>query len=153
MEKKTLKLTNVTSLADFAKGELVELPGWTEDKPFVARLRRASLTGMIKAGKIPNPLIAAAQRLYEGGRSTAKASFEETAKVMRMVIDEALVEPKEAVLEEMGLTLTEQQADQIYMYALRGPKALEAFRAQQERRDLDSSVNAEPGEAQQPDGD
>lgn len=153
MEKKTLKMTNVASLADIAKGELVELPGWTEDKPFVARLRRASLTGMIKAGKIPNPLVAAAQRLYEGGRSAAKASFEETAKVMRMVVAEALVEPREAVLEEMGLALTEQQADAIYMYALRGPKALEAFRAQQERRHADPSVNAEPGEAQPPDGD
>lgn len=152
MEKKNLKLTNVTSLAEIARGELVELPGWTEDKPFVARLRRASLTGMIRAGKIPNPLIAAAQRLYEGGRSAAKATFEETAQVMRTVVAEALVEPKEAVLEEMGLPLTEQQADAIYMYAVRGPKALEQFRAQQEHRDADSSGHAEPGEAQQPDG-
>jgi len=153
MEKKNLKLSTLASLEDIAKGELVELPGWTEDKPFVARLRRASLTGLLKAGKIPNPLIAAAQRLYEGGRSAAKASFEETAKVMHMVIEEALVEPREAVLEEMGLTLTEQQADAIYMYAIRGPKALEQFRAQQERRNPDPSGNAEPGEAQQPDGD
>lgn len=152
MEKKTLKMTNVTSLADVARGELVELPGWTQDKPFVARLRRASLTGMIRAGKIPNPLVAAAQRLYEGARSTARVSFENTAKVMRMVVADALVEPKEAVLEEMGLTLTEQQADQIYMYAIQGPKALERFRLQSQRRDADPSGDAEPGEAQQPAG-
>lgn len=148
MAKKNLTATSVAALADIGKGELVELPGWTDDKPFVARLRRASLTGMIRAGRIPNPLIAAAQRLYEGGRSASKATFEETAKVMRMVVAEALVEPKEAVLEEAGLELTEQQVDAIYMYAIRGPKALEAFRYQQEHRDADSSGNAEPGEAQ-----
>lgn len=152
MEKKNLKPTSVASLADIAKGELVELPGWTEDKPFVARLRRASLTGMIRAGKIPNPLISAAQRLYEGARSSARVSFEETAKVMRMVVEDALVEPREAVLEEMGLTLTEQQADQIYMYAVQGPRALERFRLQSKRRDADSHGDDEPGEAQQPAG-
>lgn len=148
MAKKNLTATSVAALADIGKGELVELPGWLDDKPFVARLRRASLTGMIRAGRIPNPLIAAAQRLYEGGRSASKATFEETAKVMRMVVADALVDPKEAVLEEAGLELTEQQVDSIYMYAIRGPKALEAFRYQQEHRDADSSGNAEPGEAQ-----
>ena len=99
MAKKNLTATSVAALADIGKGELVELPGWTDDKPFVARLRRASLTGMIRAGRIPNPLIAAAQRLYEGGRSASKATFEETAKVMRMVVADALVDPKEAVSE------------------------------------------------------
>ena len=52
------------------------------------------------------------------------------------------------VVREAGLELTEQQVDSIYMYAIRGPKALEAFRYQQEHRDADSSGNAEPGEAQ-----
>ena len=148
MAKKNLTATSVATLADIGKGELVELPGWTDDQPFVARLRRASLTGMIRAGRIPNPLIAAAQRLYEGGRSASKATFEETAKVVRMVVADALVEPKEAVLEEAGLELTEQQVQAIYEYALKGPKALEAFRMQQEHRYTDSSGDAEPGEAQ-----
>ena len=49
---------------------------------------------MIRAGKIPNPLIAAAQKLYEGlNKSRANATFEETAKVMRLVVEEALAEP------------------------------------------------------------
>lgn len=146
--KKDTHITNLAALEKAANGEIVTLPGWTEEQPFVARLKRASLTGMIRAGKIPNPLIAAAQRLYEGGRSASKATFDETAKVMRMVVADALVDPKEAVLEEAGLELTEQQVDSIYMYAIRGPKALEAFRYQQEHRDADSSGNAEPGEAQ-----
>ena len=49
MAKKNLTATSVAALTDIGKGELVELPGWTDDKPFVARLRRASLTGMIRA--------------------------------------------------------------------------------------------------------
>ena len=148
MDKKNMKSTSAAALADIGRGELVELPGWTDDKPFVARLRRASLTGMIRAGKIPNPLIGAAQRLYEGAKSTSKATFEETAKVVRAVVAESLVEPTEDVLQQVGLELTEQQVDSIYMYAIRGPKALEAFRHQQEHRDADSSGDAEPGEAQ-----
>lgn len=67
MEKKNLKTTSAAALADIGKGELVELPGWTDDKPFVARLRRASLTGMIRAGRIPNPLIAAAHASTRAG--------------------------------------------------------------------------------------
>ena len=42
---------------------------------------------MIRAGKIPNPLIAAAQKLYEGlNKSRVSATFEETAKVMRLTL-------------------------------------------------------------------
>lgn len=64
--KKDTHITNLAALEKAANGEIVALPGWTEEQPFVARLKRASLTGMIRAGKIPNPLIAAAQKLYEG---------------------------------------------------------------------------------------
>lgn len=73
--------------------------------------------------------------------------------MMRMVVAEALVEPKEGVLEEAGLELTEQQTDAIYMYAIHGPKALGAFRHQQEHRDADPAGDAEPGATQQPAGD
>ena len=82
--KKDTHITNLAALEKAANGEIVTLPGWTEEQPFVARLKRASLTGMIRAGKIPNPLIAAAQKLYEGlNKSRVSATFEETAKVMR----------------------------------------------------------------------
>lgn len=148
-----LKVTPIAALSEIGKGELVELFGWTEGTPFVARLRRASLSGMIRAGKIINPLMAAAQRLYEGPRSRASASFDELIKVQRLVVSEALVEPKEAVLEEAGLELTEQQVEQIYTYALRGAKALEQFRAVTENRDADTNGDTEQGEAERTAGD
>ena len=75
--KKDTHITNLAALEKAANGEIVALPGWTEEQPFVARLKRASLTGMIRAGKIPNPLIAAAQKLYEGsGKSRATAKLD-----------------------------------------------------------------------------
>lgn len=153
MATKNLRATTVASLSDIARGELIELPGWTEEKPLVARLRRASLTGMIRAGKIPNPLIGAAQRLYEGARSRATADFGDAARVMRIVVHDALVEPSEDALEEAGIELTEQQVDAIYLYAIQGPRALERFRLQQSDHHADPSGDAEPGETEQSAGD
>ena len=45
--KKDTHITNLAALEKAANGEIVTLPGWTEEQPFVARLKRASLTGMI----------------------------------------------------------------------------------------------------------
>ena len=152
-KNQNLKVTSITALSEIGKGELVELSGWAGDTPFVARLRRASLSGMIRAGKIDNPLMAAAQRLYEGPRCRANATFEDVIKVQRLVVKEALVEPSEAVLEEAGLELTEQQVEQIYTYAIRGAKALEQFRALAENRDADTHGDTKQGEAERAAGD
>ena len=149
--KKDTHITNLAALEKAANGEIVALPGWTEEQPFVARLKRAS---MIRAGKIPNPLIAAAQKLYEGlNKSRANATFEETAKVMRLVVEEALAEPTMEQLKAAGLDLTEEQADQIYLYAIKGAKVLEAFRSQPANRQSDPSGDDVQAAPQQPDGD
>lgn len=152
--KKDTHITNLAALEKAANGEIVALPGWTEEQPFVARLKRASLTGMIRAGKIPNPLIAAAQKLYEGlNKSRVSATFEETAKVMRLVVEEALAEPTMEQLKAAGLDLTEEQADQIYLYAIKGAKVLETFRSQPANRQPDPSGDDVQAAPQQPDGD
>lgn len=139
MEKKTtdkkqeeLKVSTLTALEKVRQGEIVQLPGWNEDEPFVARLRRVSLMGLLRRGAsvIPNDLVAAAQKLYEGNASKSNATFEETARVYNIVIAEALVEPSLKTLEDAGIDLTEAQRDEIYLYALRGTKALETFRLQ-----------------------
>ena len=148
-----LKVTTMSKLSDYAKGELVQLSGWNDDEPFVARLRRASLTGMIKAGKIPNPLIGAAQKLYEGSRSRANPGFEETAKVYRLVAEAALVEPNLEQINAAGLDLTEKQADEIYVYAIRGAKALETFRNVTAGAQSDQPINAVQDAAEPVDGD
>lgn len=142
------KITGITELAACVNGEVIELPGWTADVPLVARLRRASLTAMITAGKIPNPLIGAAQKLYEGNRSSAKPSFEETAKVLHLVVKDAMLEPTVEQITAAGLTLTEDQVNEIYFYATGGVKGLERFRALSANRQPDRSGDAKPDEAE-----
>ena len=121
-------VTGMEALREAARGELVELSGWAEGKPFIARVKRASLTGMIRLGKLPNPLMGAAQRLFEGSASRAAAGFDEVAKVVQLGAREALVEPTAQELDDLGLELTEQQVAQIYNYALRGVTELRGFR-------------------------
>lgn len=145
--------TPIAELSYARMGEVIELPGWTEEKPFYARVRRAALSSMIRAGKIPNPLIAAAQKLYEGARSKSTATFEETAKVMLMVVEEALAEPSAQQLADAGIALTEQQLSAVYLYATSGPRALEQFRMQSEGGDAHQSGGADGREAERAAGD
>lgn len=140
--------TPISELSYARMGEVIELPGWTEGKPFFARVRRVALSSMIRGGKIPNPLIAAAQKLYEGNRSKANATFEETAKVMLMIVEEALAEPSAQQLADAEVALTEQQLSAIYLYATSGPRALEQFRAQSAGGDAHPSVDADESEAE-----
>ncbi|MEG2622642.1 MAG: hypothetical protein RSC06_07040 [Clostridia bacterium] len=125
--KKTI--TTIEQLKETMKGELVELPGWNKDQTVTFRLRRSSLQALVIAGKIPNPLLAAAQRLYEGADSRTKVRFDELMKTMRIVVDDALVEPRLDELTAAGVELTEEQFAAIWQYAQRGAAALVAFRA------------------------
>lgn len=122
------EVMGAAALAEAARGEVLALEGWSEGKPFYARVKRASLTGMIRLGRIPNPLMGAAQRLFEGSGSRASAGFDEIAKVVQLVAREALAEPTADELDALGLELTERQVAQIYNYALRGVAELRDFR-------------------------
>ena len=66
---------------------------------------------------------------------------------------EALAEPTMEQLKAAGLDLTEEQADQIYLYAIKGAKVLEAFRSQPANRQPDPSGDDIQAAPQQPDGD
>ena len=66
---------------------------------------------------------------------------------------EALAEPTMEQLKAAGLDLTEEQADQIYLYAIKGAKVLEAFRSQSANRQPDPSGDDVQAAPQQPDGD
>lgn len=125
MTKKVSDITQLTKLVP--KTEIIELEGWTEDAPFVCELRRSSLRLAITAGKIPNSLMAAAQRLYEGSTSNAKTTIKDMLNVMEIVVNDALVSPKYGDLKEAGLELTENQMSGIFSYAQRGIKAVQPF--------------------------
>lgn len=116
----TLKPTNLI--------EIVELPGWEPDQTVNFRLRRCSLRGLVTAGRVPNPLLAAAQRLYEGNTSKSNANFGDIVKVMTLVVENALVEPTLTELTDADVELTEEQFGLIWGYAQKGAMILEAFR-------------------------
>ena len=57
-------VTSIEELKQYSNGTLVELPCFAEGQPFVARLKRPSLLGMVKQGKIPNTLLVRADELF-----------------------------------------------------------------------------------------
>lgn len=104
-----------------------ELPGWQDDQPFEAVLRRPSLLTMAAEGSIPNELIGAAQKLFCEGFDTA-LPLDQLGRLLRRIAAEALVEPTLEQLEDEGCRLTDMQLAAIYNFAQAGVRALEPFR-------------------------
>lgn len=105
----------------------VQLPGWEDDKPFEAVLRRPSLLTMAAEGSIPNELIGAAQRLFGEGYD-ASMPLDQLGRLLRRIAAEALVEPTLEELESGGARLTDMQLAAIYNFSQAGVRALEPFR-------------------------
>lgn len=105
----------------------VELPGWTDDRPLRAKLRRPSLLTMAATGELPNELLTAAQKLFNEGYSSA-LPIDKLGAVLRNVASAALVEPTLAELERAGCWLTDAQLAAIYSFSQSGARALLPFR-------------------------
>lgn len=125
----------VTSLADlqnYAAGTVVQLPGFAEGQPFVARLKRPSMLVLAKSGKIPNTLMSTATALFNGDNSKLDSDNENLMSdmydVCRIICEASLVQPTLAEIESVGLSLSDDQVMAIFNYAQIGAKALESFR-------------------------
>lgn len=131
MSKKELKVTELSKLIESAKGEIVQLPGFTEDVPFFARVRKPSLLGLVKAKKIPNNLLIKTNELFvqDGtGFDTDDANMmEDLCNVLDVIAQETLVEPSYDDLKNNGVELTDQQRTALFSYSQQGIKALEPF--------------------------
>ena len=130
-----LKVTSIEELKQVALGELVELPGFAKDKPFVARLKRPSMLAMTKSGKIPNDLLVEANKLFVNGTASVATQQQMDDKMMNnlfsileIVCQESFVEPTYNQLKEAGIELTDEQQMFIFAYAQRGVEALKPFR-------------------------
>ncbi len=106
----------------------VQLPGWEDEHPLNAVLRRPSLLTMAAEGSIPNELIGAAQKLFSEGYDTA-LPLDQLGRLLRRIAAEALVEPTLEQLEADGCRLTDMQLAAIYNFTQAGVRALEPFRA------------------------
>ena len=142
------EVTSTASLSLYAQGQLVELPGFGEDQPFFARLRRPSILGMTKSGKIPNALLAAATELFTGKQDKSDpVDLSEIVGVVEVICEAAFIEPTYQQIKNIGLELTDEQMMAVFNYSQRGIKALEPFRSKPNERKNSAGSGTEVQEA------
>lgn len=128
-----MKVTNLKDLKNIAKGEVVELPSFSET-PFIAKLKQPSLVGLVASNKMPNHLIGLATALFNADSdkvnkiTETQKGIKELYELMLVVAEECLVEPTMNDIREAGLELTDIQLTAIFNYSQRGAKVLESFR-------------------------
>lgn len=126
-----MAVTSIEDLKKIAEGQEVELIGWG-DEPFVCKLKRPSMLGLVANGDIPNPLLNAAYILFNGVKTTKDViNMKEQKELLTIMAKAAMVEPTYDDLEKIGLELTDAQLLEIYNYTQIGIKALTSFRTKQ----------------------
>lgn len=133
--KRTTVEHKVTSIHDFIKqsqGEVVELPGFTSETVFV-KLKRPSLLGLVKQGKIPNALLTRTNELFSGDAGidpTDDNMMAELSEVLELIAGESFVEPTYQEIKDAGVELTDEQLMAVFNYSQKGVKGLESFRTE-----------------------
>ena len=130
---KTEQITSLEQLKQYANGNIVRLPDFAEGQPFVAKLKRPSILGMAKQGKIPNSLLVKTNELFvqSGSLDTEENSMmQEIYDVIDLIADETFVEPTYKEIKSTGIQLTDEQMMFIFNYSQQGVKALESFRTE-----------------------
>lgn len=130
---KTEQVTSLEQLKQYVNGNIVRLPDFAEGQPFVAKLKRPSILGMAKQGKIPNSLLVKTNELFvqSGSLDTEENSMmQEIYDVIDLIADETFVEPTYKEIKSTGIELTDEQMMFIFNYSQQGIKALESFRTE-----------------------
>lgn len=127
-----INVTSIEELKKYQEGEVVELPSFAVNQPFVARLRRPSMLVLAKNGAIPNDLLTSANSLFEKGGQSFNA-LDETMltkmfDVMEVICEASFVEPSYKALKEAGIELTDEQYMFVFGYSQNGVKQLNSFR-------------------------
>ena len=128
-----LKITSIEELRNYANGNIVELPAFGDNQPFVARLKRPSMLSMVKEGKIPNSLLDAASTLFDSGAHGVMKKYDSDSmnqlfNVIDFICEESFVEPTYQQIKEAGIELTDEQLLFVFSYSQTGVKQLESFR-------------------------
>lgn len=137
--KKQLNPSTIAELKGKAK-EIIELPGFGSESPFIAELKRVSILELAKNNKIPNELLGAVSTLFLKGVN-AVGSLRATAETLEYFAKQSLVSPSYDELEAAGIQLTDPQLFAIYAFATEGTKPLLDFR--EERKVLLDLPNGE----------
>ena len=123
------EVTSISQLNEYAKGQLVELPSFGEGQPFFARLRRPSMLALAKSGKIPNSLLATANRMFDSSLDTKSENMlKDFYMVMETILEAAFVEPTYQEIKDAGVQLSDDQMIFVFNYTQQGVKVLDQFR-------------------------
>lgn len=126
-----MAVTSLENLKKLSEGQEVELPGWDEE-PFICKLKRPSLLGLVEGGQIPNPLLNAAYILFNGAKTQKDVlNLKEQKEILDIVARAAMVEPTYQQLKDIGLELTDLQLLDIYNFTQLGVRSLISFRTKQ----------------------
>ena len=133
---KNLKVTSISKLKEYAMGELVELPPFSESQPFIARVKRPSMMNLVRYGKIPNSLLSKANDLFmTGGQRTPindEAMLKDLFAIIDVIAEDFFIEPSYQDIKDAEIELTDEQMMFIFNYSQKGVKALESFRPESE---------------------
>ena len=123
------EVTSISQLNEYAKGQLVELPSFGEGQPFFARLRRPSMLALAKSGKIPNSLLATANRMFDSSLDTKNENMlKDFYMVIETILEAAFVEPTYQEIKDAGVQLSDDQMIFVFNYTQQGVKILDQFR-------------------------
>lgn len=125
------KITSIADLQNYSNGQIVELPPFAEEQPFVARLGRPSMLKLAKEGCIPNSLLEQANKLFVGNVGTTtvnKKMLIETYEILTIMAKQTLIEPTYDDITKAGLELSDDQLMFLFSYSQRGVDSLKNFR-------------------------
>ena len=123
------EVTSISQLNEYAKGQLVELPSFGEGQPFFARLRRPSMLALAKSGKIPNSLLATANRMFDSSLDIKNENMlKDFYMVMETILEASFVEPTYQEIKAAGVQLSDDQMIFVFNYTQQGVRALDQFR-------------------------
>lgn len=125
--------STIDELCKYTEGKLLELPGFGEGQPFLAKLKRPSMLSLIRKGKIPNSLLVTASSLFAGKLDVTNNEDDNNMsnlfEVLDTICEAAFVEPTWKEIREAGIELTDEQYMAVFNYTQQGVKALEPFRS------------------------
>ncbi|BCZ46937.1 hypothetical protein psyc5s11_30040 [Clostridium gelidum] len=125
-----MNVTNLEQLKIMAECDIIELPRFKDDIPFVVKVKRTSLLGLIRKGVIPNTLLSAAEELFYGKKASKGVDLDQLTNVMFVMAENALVEPSIEDLKSVDLELTDEQLVALFNYTQEGLKAVQKFRTE-----------------------
>ena len=131
--KKEYTESDITSIADIVKytaGSIVRLPDFADGQEFIAKLKRPSMLGLMKSGRIPNSLLNQATQLFKSGAASLgkNNTVEDLYDIMEIILEEAFVTPSYKEIKDAGVQLSDDQVMAVFGYTQNGIKALENFR-------------------------